>query len=96
MFRDNYAPRCDEHQLAKIKGPDVSLLSPSRPELYLKNPWTNFLAYVWTNAYKFIIKELSPTEYDWRLKYSQYKPRGFKTFFVFKSAEHEMCPASKY
>ena len=26
----------------------------------------------------------------------QIRPRGFKTFFMLNSAEHELCPADKY
>lgn len=34
VFRDKYAPKDDEHSLAKIKGADASLLPPSKPVLH--------------------------------------------------------------
>ncbi|MCG7875152.1 MAG: hypothetical protein N0C90_02335 [Candidatus Thiodiazotropha endolucinida] len=77
VFRDKYAPKDDEHPLAKIKGADASLLPPSKPVLHQKILRTNFVAYVWKNADKSVPQELNPTECGWISKDGRYRIKWF-------------------
>ena len=64
-FRDRYAPKDEEHPLAKIKGADASLLAPSKPVLHQKLLRTNLVAYVWKNADRTVPLEMDPAECGW-------------------------------
>lgn len=76
-FSDKYAPKDDEHPLAKIKGADASLLPPSKSFLHQKILRTNFVSYVWKGADTFLQQELIPIECGWILKHCRNRIKWF-------------------
>ena len=77
VFRDRYAPKDEEHPLAKIKGADASLLPPSKPVLHQKLLRTNLVAYVWKNADRTVPLEMDPAECGWVLQNNSFRLKWF-------------------
>ena len=72
FFRDRYAPKDENHPLIKIKGADASVLPPSKTALHQKILQTNLVAYMWKNAHRSVLLEMSPTECGSVLKNDRY------------------------